>query len=144
MTIVLEMSTDADIIATGLDPAWNPVTQRYAWAAVSGMNLNIAGGATLVVVAHGNGQEIGNANAGVVDINAETFLALIQSNMAAGTVPAAIYISTCAPGIAQFAAGVRLAAEGNQIWHATRIFGHYNPVAGNVPPSTDIRWDEIF
>jgi len=143
MTMVMEMSTDVDIINTGLNPAWNPIANRYSWVQVSGMNLNVAGGATIVVVAHGNGSEIGNAGP-AISINAETFLALIQGNMAAGTAPAAIYISTCGPGIAQFAAAVRIAAQNNQIWNATRIFGHSDPVAGPVPPPNDVRWFEIY
>jgi hypothetical protein len=143
MTIVMQMSTNQDILNTQLNAAWNPVTNRYTWAQVSAMNLNIAGGATIVVIAHGNGTEIGNAQPGTIDVNAETFLALIQGNMA-GAAPAAIYISTCGPGIAEFAAGVRIAAQNNQIWAATRIFGHSDPVAGPVPPPNDIRWFEIF
>lgn len=142
MTIVMQMSTDPDIVNTPLDAAWNPIANRYSWAQVSAMNLNIAGGATVVVIAHGNGNEIGNAAPGTVDINAETFLALVQGNMIAA--PASIYISTCGPGIAEFAANVRIAAENNQIWNATSIFGHSDPVAGPVPPPGDIRWIQIF
>jgi hypothetical protein len=144
MTIVMEMSTDPDIIATPLNAAWNPIANRYTWAQVSAMNLNIAGGATIVVVAHGDGNEIGNAAPGAIDINAETFLALVQGNMNPAAAPARIYVSTCGPGIAEFAANVRIAAENNQIWNATSIFGHSDPVAGPVPPPNDIRWFEIF
>lgn len=144
MTTVMRMSTDADIIATALNAAWNPITNNYSWAQISQMNLNIANGATIVVVAHGNAYEIGNANHGAVDINAETFLALVQGNMAVGAAPAAVYISTCGPGIAEFAAQVRILAAGNQVWNATRIFGHSDPVAGPVPPPNDIRWFEIY
>jgi hypothetical protein len=143
MTTVMEMSTDADILATALDPAWNPIANRYAWAQVSGMNLNIPAAATIVVVAHGDGNEIGNAVPGTIDINAETFLALIQGNMNNAAL-GAIYISTCGPGIAEFAASVRIAAENNQIWNAASIFGHSDPMAGPVPPPNDIRWFEIF
>ena len=144
MTIVMEMSTDANIVGTQLDPAWPAVTARYTWAQIGGMNLNIANGASIVVVAHGNGNEIGNQNAGVVDIDALTFLADVQGNMAAAAVPAAIYISTCNAGIAQFAANVRIQAGLNQIWGNTRIYGHANPVAGNVVPPNDIRWYQMF
>ncbi|SCC51321.1 hypothetical protein GA0061070_10323 [Kosakonia oryziphila] len=144
MTIVMLMSTDADIVNTQLNAAWNPVTNRYTWAQVNPMNLNIINGATIVVIAHGNGTEIGNAAPGVVDINAETFLALVQGNMANNAVPARIYISSCGPGIAEFAANVRIAAQNNQIWHNTRIFGHSDPVSGPVPPANDIRWTQIF
>jgi hypothetical protein len=35
MTYVLEMSTDPDIVNTGLNAAWNPITARYSWAQVS-------------------------------------------------------------------------------------------------------------
>lgn len=143
MTIVMQLSTDADIVNTALDTKWNPIVNRYSWAQVNPMNLNLAGGTTIVVIAHGNGSEIGNANPEIIDIDAETFLTLIQGNML-NNAPAGIYISTCGPGIAQFAASVRIAAENNQIWNNTRIFGHSDPVAGPVPPPNDIRWFEIF
>ena len=144
MTYVFELSTDADIRATPLHAAWDPIAARYTWAQVSGMNLGVPGGATIVVVAHGNGGEIGNAQPGTIDIDAETFLGDIQSNMAPGTTPAAIYISTCGEGIAEFAAAVRLAAQANAIWAGTRIFGHSDPMAGPVPPPGALSWYEIF
>ncbi len=142
MTIVMNMSTDPDIINTQLNIAWGPIT-RYTWAQVSQMNIGIANAATIVVIAHGNGTEIGNSHPGGVDVNAETFLALVQGNMNAG-VPASIYISTCGHQIAEFAAAVRIAADNNQIWNATSIYGHSDPVAGPVPPPNDIRWYEIY
>jgi hypothetical protein len=144
MTTVLEMSTDADIVRTQLNDAWNPVLNRHSWAQVSATNLAIAGGETIVVIAHGSPAEIGNQALGTVDVNAETFLVLIQGNMAVGTVPAAIYISACGQGIAQFAAAVRIAAESNHVWDATRIFGHSDPVAGPVPAPTNLSWFQIF
>ena len=140
----MEMSTDPDILATDLNPSWNPITARYNWAQVSGMNLNVPNGATIVVIAHGNGNEIGNAQPGTIDIDALTFLANIQANMALNSFPAAIYISTCGPGIALFAAAVRIAAENNVIWNNTRIFGHDTAVAGEVPSANSLSWIEIF
>ena len=142
MTVVMEMSTDNDIKNTKLDQAWNPIQKRYSWAQVKASNLNLNGGQTIVVIAHGNGNEIGNARPGTIDINAQTFLVLIQSNVRAA--PAAIYISTCGPGIAEFAAAVTIAAKQNQIWSKTKIFGHSDPVSGPVPPPNDIRWVQIF
>jgi hypothetical protein len=142
MTVVMEMSTDIDIRNTQLNPAWNPIQNRYNWNQVSASNINLNGGQTIVVIAHGNDSEIGNAQPGTIDINAQIFLVLIHANMQ--TAPAAIYISTCGIGIAQFAAAVRIAANQNQIWGHTRIFGHSDPVAGPVPPPNDIRWFQIF
>ncbi|MBI5938665.1 MAG: hypothetical protein HY850_12575 [Betaproteobacteria bacterium] len=144
MTYVMEMSTDQDIVDTPLDAAWNPINARYDWNQVSAINLGIPNNAIIVVVAHGDGNEIGNAEPGTIDINAQIFLALIQGNMANNAMPASIYISTCGPGIAQFAAAVRLAAEQNDIWVHTRIYGHSDPVAGPVPPPNDVAWVEIF
>ncbi len=144
MTIVMLMSTDKDIVNTQLNQQWNPITARYNWQEVSGMNLKIGANQTIVVIAHGNGAEIGNANPETIDINATTFLALIQGNMQDNVHPLAIYISTCGPGIAQFAADVRIQAENNVIWTNTRIYGHSDPVAGPVPPPNDIRWTEIY
>jgi hypothetical protein len=128
MIIVMEMSTDLDICNTTLDQAWGPIpsNNRHKWAQVQEMNLNIVGNATIVVVAHGNDTQIGNAHSGTVDINAETFLALVHGNV--NPAPAAIYISTCGSGIAQFAANVRIAARDNRIWNNTRILGHSDPV----------------
>lgn len=143
MTIVMLMSNDADIVTTQLNAAWNPITNRFTWAQIHPMNLNIINGATIVVIAHGSGTEIGNAAPGIVDIDAETFLALVQGNMAANAVPAQIYISSCGPGIAEFSANVRITAQNNQIWHNTRIFGHRDSVSGPVPPANDIRWTQI-
>lgn len=144
MTYVMEMSTDNDIVNTQTNVAWNPITARYNWGQVSAMNLNVPNQATIVVIAHGNGDEIGNADPGTIDIDAELFIALIQGNMANNAMPAAVYISTCGPGIAQFAAAVRIAAENNLIWANTRVYGHSDPVAGPVPPPNDIRWVQIF
>ncbi|MEN1729168.1 MAG: hypothetical protein AAGJ52_12080 [Pseudomonadota bacterium] len=142
MTYALYMSTDYDILHTPLNHAWNPVVQ-FDWQAIAGMTLGLAPGSDIVVLAHGNGHEIGNAEPGTVDIDAYTFLALIQANMNGGP-PGRIFISTCGEGIAQFAAHVRLIAEANDLWHHTEIFGHSDPVAGPVPPPHDLRWTQIF
>ncbi|MFT3980558.1 MAG: hypothetical protein QM687_08825 [Ferruginibacter sp.] len=143
-TIVMLMSTDQDIIDTQLSPQWGPAQARYSWNQVSAMDLGISTGHTIVVIAHGNNQLIGNSQ-GQPNIDAATFLALIQGNMQNGAVPAAIFISACGETIAGFAAGVRIAAEQNQVWANTRIFGHCNPVAGPVPPpNTLLNWVEIY
>lgn len=109
------------------------------------MNLGITDtAATIIVIAHGNNTEIGNAEPGVVDVTAEAFLADIQGNMFENITPTAIYISTCVHKIAEFSAAVRIAAQNNQIWHNTRICGHSEDVSGPVPPQNDDRWVEIF
>ncbi|WP_133491256.1 hypothetical protein [Alcanivorax sp. 24] len=144
MTTVFELSTDDDIRNTQLNPGWNPVQARYIWDQIHPCHLNLAGAITLVVIAHGNGCEIGNADPGIIDIDENAFLALVQGNMENGAVPVSIHLSTCGPGIAEFAARVRLAAQQNGVWHGTRIFGHSDAVAGLVPPPGDIRWFEIF
>lgn len=143
MTYVMQMSTDADIVNTGLNAAWNPITARYSWAQIQNGGRNIPAGSRIVVIAHGNGDEIGNAAPGVVDITAEAFLAIIHSNMAAGS-PASIYLSTCSPGIAQFTAAVRIAAQNNNIWANTDLFGHNDAQAGPVPAPGGMAWTQIF
>ncbi|KQN54691.1 hypothetical protein ASE98_17190 [Pseudomonas sp. Leaf48] len=145
MTIVFEMSTDADIVNTTLNPAWPAVTARHDWAAVRNMNLNIEGGAVIVVLAHGNNNVIGDAGP-AISLNAETFLASVQGNIQAGQAPGAVYISTCGKDIAGFAAGVRICAENNKVWANTAIFGHHSPVAGPVPPPTptNLSWVQIY
>jgi hypothetical protein len=132
MVYVLVMSTDQDIINETLDPDWDEAT-TYQWEQIQPGNLDIPDRATVIVVAHGNNDAIGNAGAGVVDINAAVFLALVQSNMAAGAAPARVFISACAENIAGFAGQVALLARENNIWHQTEIFGHTDPVAGQVP-----------
>lgn len=144
MTYVLLMSTDNDIVHTGLDAAWNPIQSRSNWQTVQGHNIQIPNGAVIVVIAHGNGKEIGNKNPGQVDITPEACLSLIHENMANGANPGAIYISTCAEGIAEFAAGLKLAAEANNIWANTKMYGHENPIVGNVPSPASGEWTQIF
>ena len=143
MNYVFEMSTDRDIRATGLHGSWEPFT-RYAWENVRQGGLNIPAGATIVVIAHGNSSEIGNAQHGEVDINAEAFLATVQSNMSGNSQPRAVYISPCGMGIAEFAANVRILAEQNAVWSQTAIFGHNDAVFDNVPPASDTSWTQIF
>ncbi|MCU5782086.1 hypothetical protein MA04_01386 [Alcanivorax balearicus MACL04] len=144
MTTVFELSTDNDIRNTQLHSNWGPVLARYAWDQIHPCHLNLAGAITLVVVAHGNGCEIGNEDPDTIDIDESVFLALVQGNMANNAIPTSIYISTCGLGIAEFSARVRLAAQQNEIWHGTQIFGHSDAVAGEVPPPGDIRWVQIF
>jgi hypothetical protein len=147
MTYVLEMSTDHDILATQLHAGWNPINARHHWAQVAPGGLNMPNGARIVVIAHGHDTEIGNSNPHTgVDISAEAFLALIQSNMAHGAVPSAIYLSTCGTGIAGFTANVRRAAQHNNIWHNVHLYGHHEGQAGTVQPPTpdNVTWTEIF
>ena len=142
MLYVLEMSNDADIIATQLAPQWPAPAARYTWGQVSVGGLAIPAGSDIIVIAHGNNDEIGNAAAGVIDIDAAAFLALVFFNM--GGAPANIYISACGQQFAGFAANVALLAGQNNIWAHTIIHGHYDPVVGTVPPPTALSWVAIY
>ncbi|CAB3708824.1 hypothetical protein LMG24238_04060 [Paraburkholderia sediminicola] len=144
MVYVLEMSTDADIRQTQLDPAWGNAVTRYSWAQVSQGGLNIPNGSTIIVVAHGNDTEIGNAASGTVDINESVFLATVHGCMAGGAVSARVYLSTCGTGLATFTARVRIVATQNQVWRGVQLFGHHNAVAGLVPSTTALAWTQIF
>jgi hypothetical protein len=144
MVYVLEMSTDADIRQTQLDAAWGNAVTRYSWAQVSHGGLNIPAGSTIIVVAHGNDTEIGNAAPGTVDINESVFLATVHACMAANAAPARVYLSTCGTGLAIFTARVRIVATQNQVWHGVQLLGHHDAVAGPVPPSTALAWTQIF
>jgi hypothetical protein len=144
MLYVLLMSTDADIVNVPLGGGWPAPAGRYQWAQVAPGGLNIPNGATVVVIAHGNRTEIGNAHPGTVDINAAAFLALIYSNMAVNAVPSDIYISACQGGIAEFAASVALLAQSNNIWQRTTIYGHSDPMAGPVPNPGTLAWYAIY
>lgn len=146
MTIVMEMSTDHDIQTTTLNAAWNPVTSRFTWNQIIAHGLHIAQGQRIVVIAHGNNTEIGDAKPTPhgANVDASTFLALIQGNMAQNAHPGEIFISTCGKDIAGFAAAVKLAAQHNAIWHNIRIHGHNTAKAGPVPPPNDLSWTTIF
>jgi hypothetical protein len=144
MLYVLLMSTDADIVAVQLGPNWPGPGTRCSYAQLEGGGLNIPNGATIVVIAHGNNTEIGNATPGTIDINETMFLYLIQNNMAAGAVPGNIYISACSKDIAQFAAAVAIAAAKNNIWPNTRIFGHGSAVVGPIASPGTLGWFQIF
>jgi hypothetical protein len=140
MAYVLEFSTDTDITAEQADEGWGRIQGRYQWAQViayslpGGRSLNLPDRCDIIVIAHGNANEIGNANPGPVDINAWSFLALIQANMAANAAPGRIFISACAPsGLAEFPAAVSMAAGQNEIWRNTEIYGHTSNVVGPVP-----------
>lgn len=144
MNYVMLMSTDGDILNTPLNRAWNPIAGRFLWNQVSQMNLELRDADRIIAIAHGNGTEIGNQKAGRVDIDAETFLALVQSNIHDSRPPLEVYISTCGEGIAEFAAAVYHAAKNNNVWKNTAIYGHSEAVAGQVPPPGDISWFGIF
>jgi hypothetical protein len=143
MLYVMRMSTDQDIINTKLSKRWETSNGDYDWDQIKGGNLQIPQGSTIIVIAHGNNDEIGNKRPGEVDIDGPNFVYLISNNMRNGSSPSNIYISTCGEQIAGFAAQVRLLAEENNIWKNTRIFGHSNSVSGYVPFSTEISWYEI-
>ena len=144
-TIVLEFSDDQDIIGTQVHPDFNPIGARYNLNQVQTLSGVIDNGDVIVVIAHGNNQEIGNADEGV-EFTADDFINLIDDLMKQGAVPSRIYISACAHDIAAFTAAVRIEAENRGIWNTVRIFGHSDPVAGQVPsPNTRGNvWVEIF
>lgn len=146
MTYVMRMSTDREVVDATVDRSWHPIAGNYQWDAIEPGGINIPGGATIIVIAHGNNEEIGNHHPGTVDIDAAAFLALIYFNMAAGASPARIFIHACAKDIAGFTAHVSLLAEQNDIWSNTRIFGHTDPAPPNVPPYSEKSrdWTEIY
>jgi IPT/TIG domain len=144
MLYILIMSTDADIVNVQLGDRWPAPTAWYNWNQIELGGLNIPNGATIVVIAHGNRTEIGNAYPGTIDINAAAFLAIIRSNMAAGAVPSEIYISACQGGIAEFAAAVALICQGGNTWQQTTIYGHSDAVIGPVPNPNTLAWYAIF
>lgn len=146
MIIVFEMSTDDDIVGTPLSAGWVPESARYTWNQINQPHgLNIPGDAVIVVVAHGTNTTIGNEGP-TLNITADQFLAIVHHHMQPGSVPEAIYISTCGDEIAGFAAGVVLCAEANQMWRHTEIYGHHDDVSGPVPaPSPNsVEWDPIY
>jgi hypothetical protein len=143
MLYVLKMSTDYDILYTEISAEWGPITAEYNWSEIQRGNLQIPEGATIIVIAHGNNNEIGNKYSGTVDINGELFLYYIVINMKNGLPPAKIFISTCGEKIPGFADKVSQLARVNAIWKNTDIFGHKSEVSGPVPFSKDHRWIKI-
>lgn len=149
MTHVLRMSTDHDIITTGVSGDFGPTT-IHSWATIAASGCNIPDDETVVVVAHGNSTEIGDEDGTTpnsIGLDAESFVHTVNANMSNGAQPAAIYISVCGEGLAEFAAGVRVVAKRNGVWANTKIYGHCQSVSGNVPPRSsrgDMGWTEIF
>ena len=143
MPYVMEMATDADIVGTPLNAGWGAVAGRQNWQSVAAGNGNLPAGATIVVVAHGDGTHIGNHTPGTIDLTAAQVMQHIQANMAAGA-PGAVYLSVCAPGIAQFTAALQIAASAGAAWAATRLWGHCDAVVGAVPAPAQPGWTEIF
>jgi hypothetical protein len=138
------MSTDPDIVNVQLSGGWPAPNGFYQWLQLRPGGLNIPNGATIVVIAHGNSTEIGNATPGAIDINAASFLALVYSNMAAGAAPSEIYISACQGGIAEFGASVAIVAKQNKIWQQTTIYAHSDAVVGPVPSPGTLAWYTIY
>lgn len=140
---VLCMSTDHDILTTQLDSGWN-VIHRNSWRQIQQGNCNIPAGSNIVVIAHGNDEEIGNAEPGEVDINADYFLSLIEVNIQGP--PQNIFISVCQPGgMAQFAARVVNAINANSDWMQVTVFGHEIEIDGKVPnPDDESLWTPIY
>jgi hypothetical protein len=145
MVIIFEMSTDADIVGTALHPDWGADIRRFNWQEVSNGGHHVSDGEVIVVIAHGNNQQIGNTSDDP-SIGPARFVALVQANLSPDATPSAIYISTCGQNIASYTAGVRISAEKSQLLGGTRLLGHDSPVAGVVPPP-DLEgstWVEIF
>jgi hypothetical protein len=86
---------------------------------------------------------IGNSTSGTVDIDAKTFVGLILGNMDQGAMPGAIYISTCAKEIANFAGLVALTSEAKAAWKGLWVFGHNAPVVGKVPGPKEVAWSSV-
>lgn len=145
MAYILEISTYRDILDTQVNPGFPLPFQRFHGGKITPGDLNIPQGAVIIVIAHGNDDEIGNANDNIVALNAETFIATITANMANNAQPARIYISACGQrGLATFAAKIALIAQNEQIWLGTEIYGHIDSIHGNVPGPNDNRWTAIY
>lgn len=145
MVVIFEMSTDTDIVGTPLHPDWGDDITRFNWEEVNGGGNHVSNDEVIVVIAHGNNQQIGNSR-GDPSIDAAWFMRLVQANLSPGATPSAIYISTCGKDIAGYTAGVRIYAEEHQLLGETRLFGHESTVAGVVPPP-DLQgstWVEMF
>lgn len=143
MLCVLKMATDDDILETKLSRGWGIPDREYNWNEIQTGNLRMPKDSKIVVIAHGNNDEIGNKDPGTVDITGELFLYYIVINMENGSFPSNIYLSTCGEKIPGFAKRVYDLANDNTIWKNTRIFGHKEEVSGDVPPENDPRWIEI-
>ena len=145
---VLEYSTDDDIKKTTLSASWN-VQKRHSYTDVAANNCNLPNGCVILIIAHGNNSEIGNASSGVVDYDPKKLLTSIKSNMAPSAAPKKIYLSVCQDarsGIAAFAA--KLSGEITSVKeHAFKgavIAGHNKGISGSVPPPKGVEWFEIY
>jgi hypothetical protein len=149
MTIYLiNMFTDGTLVGTQLHSSWGP-HREYEWHEVYPARVGrFAGGSTIVVIAHGSGEEIGNEKPKTgVDLSPRKFLNIIAGNMSTGAMPYALYVSTCGTGIAAFPGNlanyIDSGAAGDD-WKGVELWGHRDPVDGAVPPRNDVRWQQIF
>jgi hypothetical protein len=150
-TYILEMSTDEDIIQTAVKQGFPGNYLRHSWKKVIGFSngypkLNIPDGSTIVVIAHGNSNVIGNANDEDVTLTPEAFLATIFGNMSSNqSAPAEIYISACGEkGLALFGAAVAITCSNNDIYGQATIYGHGNSIEGDVPNPKNLSWTPIY
>lgn len=147
MLYVFRMSMDTDILACGLATDWGTPDEDDDYTTLQANNANIANGATLVLIAHGNTDEIG----GKIDpgFNASELVDLIDNNMASGK-PKEIYIHACCANrhsLAYFAAKVALAAEQKNLWSGTEIYGHSVDIVSHEVPRPPPRlgnWTWIY
>jgi hypothetical protein len=143
MLYLFIMSNDYDIRNTNLNDSWGEY-ERKSFRDITSKKFKLLNGQTIIVSAHGNNQEIGDANDGGWSYSPSQFIDTIQGVMGVGAEPSKLYISACAVRLAEYAAKVRIEAEKRGIWNNTQIFGNHDAVPMDVPsPPPNLAWVEI-
>ena len=143
-TYVLFMSTDPFITDIQFSPSWEPIAGKFDWSHVKQMNLGLTNCSNLLVLANGNGSVIGNIASGTIEIDAESFLSLLNKNILDFDSLNSIYISTQGQGIVGFASMIRNLARKNKKLRNTRIYTYNHPFQLEIPKPNDPRWHQFF
>lgn len=143
-TAVLMMTTEISLKQANIHKEWFPLLHSYTWPQINKCNLDLTNSSNILVIAHANGASIGNQTPGDLDIFAKYFVNIIQANMAIGSAPANIYLSTKGLEIIQFASALRIAAQKNRLWDNTKIFINNELFDLSVPAPNNERWNQIF
>lgn len=144
---LLKMSTNSEVNEAGITATWHaagyPPPIYYSWSQVSKGGIGITQDDTIVVVAHGDNEAIGNSDNSLT-ISPVQFLQLIRKNMEKNRIPKHVYIWACAKDLPLFAANVANAAESQGGWKGMTIYGTRYAVSGDVQHPGHGVWTPIY
>lgn len=139
---VLKLSNDLDIRGTEMHESWGAPTQNFTAQQCGSFSEVIPHDATLVIIAHGDPREIGDADPTGLTYSPQACMAIIQRLMRRGAQPAHVYVSACSRNHATFAAALSNAAD--ELEWTTAFYGHETPVSGKVPAAGSREWTPFY